>query len=66
MRTWKLIFAGAVLAVIIGNSLSHGATFTPLGDLAGGSFSSTPLDVSNDGTVVVGLSSGSSGTEAFR
>jgi probable HAF family extracellular repeat protein len=67
MKTWDSIYAGAVMAgITIGGSLSHAATFTPLGDLAGGSYSSTPLDVSNDGTVVVGLSSGSSGTEAFR
>ena len=67
MKMWNSIFAGAALAgMTIGSGLSHGASFTPLGDLDGGSVFSQPRGVSNDGTVVVGLSSGSSGTEAFR
>ncbi len=41
-------------------------TFTGLGDLAGGSFSSQALGVSSDGTFVVGLSQSGSGLEAFR
>jgi hypothetical protein len=36
-----------------------------LGDLAGGSFNSQALSTSADGSVVVGLSSSASGTEAF-
>lgn len=41
-------------------------SFTGVGDLPGGSASSTALDVSADGTVVVGESESASGTEAFR
>jgi probable HAF family extracellular repeat protein len=37
-----------------------------LGDLPGGSFSSSPRAVSADGSVVVGVSSGSAGQESFR
>jgi probable HAF family extracellular repeat protein len=42
------------------------ATFTPLGDLAGGTFASYANDVSADGNVVVGYSFAASGYEAFR
>jgi probable HAF family extracellular repeat protein len=38
----------------------------PLGDLTGGSFSSTAYDVSADGSIVVGGSYSASGYEAFR
>ena len=38
----------------------------PLGDLAGGSFSSTALGISADGLVVVGNSDSANGQEAFR
>jgi probable HAF family extracellular repeat protein len=40
--------------------------FTPLGDLAGGAFSSFAVGVSADGTVVVGFGNSASGMEAFR
>jgi probable HAF family extracellular repeat protein len=40
--------------------------FIGLGDLPGGSFSSRALDVSADGTVVVGVSSSAPGAQAFR
>lgn len=42
------------------------ASFQGLGDLTGGAFSSKALAVSADGLVVVGSSSSSLGTEAFR
>jgi probable HAF family extracellular repeat protein len=42
------------------------ATFTPLGDLPGGSFSSSASGVSDDGRFVTGESSSVSGSEAFR
>ncbi|NEO96604.1 MAG: PEP-CTERM sorting domain-containing protein [Moorea sp. SIO3G5] len=38
----------------------------PLGDLPGGAFSSFTLNISGDGSVVVGNSQSASGTEAFR
>jgi probable HAF family extracellular repeat protein len=41
------------------------ASFTPLGDLPGGDFSSTGYDVSSDGRVVVGQGSSASGSQAF-
>ncbi|MDB4468573.1 hypothetical protein N9093_01805 [bacterium] len=50
-----LFFSPALQAQIIG-----------LGDLAGGDFSSGALGVSNDGSVVVGYGTSSSGFEAFR
>jgi probable HAF family extracellular repeat protein len=43
-----------------------GAVFTPLGDLAGGAFSSSGNGISANGQVVVGHSFTSSGREAFR
>lgn len=42
------------------------ASFTPLGDLPGGVFSSSASAVSADGAVVVGSSGGGAGREAFR
>ena len=42
------------------------AEFTPLGDLTGGGFTSYATGVSDDGTVVVGRSTGASGYEATR
>lgn len=47
-------------------SVQAADTFSGLGDLAGGGFSSTALGVSGDGSVVVGYSESTSGTEAFR
>ncbi|NEQ62731.1 MAG: PEP-CTERM sorting domain-containing protein [Moorea sp. SIO4A1] len=38
----------------------------PLGDLPGGAFSSFTLNISGDGSVVVGSGESASGTEAFR
>lgn len=47
---------------------SHGSSFsfTPLGDLPGGTFGSWALDVSGDGSVAVGRSRSASGNEGFR
>ena len=57
---------GLTLFLAISASVEAGATFTPLGDLAGGSFSSQALCVSANGTVVVGQARSASGDEAFR
>jgi probable HAF family extracellular repeat protein len=46
--------------------LAQAASFTPLGDLAGGSFQSQAIGVSADGSVVVGFGNSDSGQEAFR
>ncbi|KKK87665.1 hypothetical protein LCGC14_2750980, partial [marine sediment metagenome] len=46
---------------LAGISRSDAVSFTPLGDLAGGSFGSTAVDVSADGSVVVGLGISASG-----
>ncbi|MFO0945293.1 MAG: PEP-CTERM sorting domain-containing protein [Planctomycetota bacterium] len=43
-----------------------GYSFTPLGNVAAGSFASRPIDVSADGTVVVGYKTSFAGTDAFR
>jgi uncharacterized membrane protein len=48
----------------IAPALSVGATFTPLGDLPGGSFDSTAFGVSADGRVVVGQGTSDLGREA--
>jgi probable HAF family extracellular repeat protein len=40
--------------------------FIPLGDLPGGTFNSSALEVSDDGSVVVGISDIASGGEVFR
>jgi probable HAF family extracellular repeat protein len=59
-------------AVVVGQNDSEAYRWTSesgafgLGDLFGGDFSSRALDVSADGTVVVGSSSSASGDEAFR
>lgn len=67
------IFTSAVHWAVVLLSLSfaiprqlQAASFTPLGDLAGGSFGSLALDVSADGSVVVGWGTSASGDEAFR
>ncbi len=48
------------------SSISHSASFQGLGDLPGGDFYSYALDISGDGSVVVGASHGSMSLEAFR
>src|SRR5262249_21023500 len=68
MRTLSLAIAG-LSALAAESALATQATFMGLGDLPGGTFSSSALAVSADGSVVVGYSiSTSSGgsTEAFR
>lgn len=45
---------------------SRGASFTPLGALPGGPFSSEAHGVSYDGSIVVGASGGLGGSQAFR
>ena len=59
--TWVTLAALAIAGVH-----RSAATFTPMGDLEGGIFSSQPRGVSNDGKVVVGFSRGTDGNEAFR
>ena len=57
----------AVLALSAFTVKSYAASFTPLGDLAGGSFNSNAWAISADGAVVVGHGRGASDTpEAFR
>jgi probable HAF family extracellular repeat protein len=46
--------------------VSSGQSFTPLGDVAGGNFSSFAYGISADGLVVVGQGTSASGPEAFR
>jgi probable HAF family extracellular repeat protein len=48
------------------STMAATAAFQGLGDLSGGSFSSLALDVSNDGSVVVGYGTTASGQQAFR
>lgn len=45
---------------------SSAQTFTGVGDLPGGSSSSTATGISGDGSVIVGFSNGEEGDEAFR
>ncbi|MFO0948219.1 MAG: hypothetical protein U1D30_20235 [Planctomycetota bacterium] len=52
----RALAAGLVLASCVGASVHAGYSFTPLGDLAGGSFSSVAQGVSADGSVVAGYS----------
>src|SRR5262249_35766576 len=60
MITWSVIL---MLAIATKQAF---ADFIPLGDLAGGEFSSFALGVSADGHVVVGQGSSNLGFEAFR
>lgn len=58
-------FGGALL--IAGNlAIATAAQFFPMGDLPGGSFQSRAFDVSDDGSVVVGESTGAMGVQAVR
>lgn len=61
-----------LLALTIGLGLGGGSSaahavplFLPLGDLAGGAFSSSVNAISGDGSTVVGASTSASGSEAF-
>jgi probable HAF family extracellular repeat protein len=60
------LFAAGILTTQA-NARAAGASFTPIGDLPGGNFSSSAIAVSADGSLVVGASGSASGTqEAFR
>jgi probable HAF family extracellular repeat protein len=70
MKKTNTVFRG-LLAVSVSTVLLYGtraqaASFTGLGDLAGGAFASSALDISGDGSTVVGYSSNGLSTEAFR
>ncbi|MCP4611921.1 MAG: hypothetical protein GY845_24735 [Planctomycetes bacterium] len=60
------IFASFVLTFFTPTSLWSQSTFRGLGDLPGGNFYSEAWGVSADGSIVIGLSESSSGTEAFQ
>lgn len=53
-------------ASLVDTPTSDAAKFVPLGDLSGGYFNSVAIDVSANGSVVVGVAESSSGSEAFR
>lgn len=59
----RQILCGMVLVLTCGSA--NASSFTPLGDLAGGGFSSIASGISADGSVVVGRGRSASGTEAF-
>lgn len=61
-----LALVGGILIGTRSGPLHAAATFTPLGDLPGGSYYSAATYVSADGSVVVGESNSTSGFEAFR
>jgi uncharacterized membrane protein len=63
-----LVIAATVLWSTVWCGAAHAAEpfFTGLGDLPGGSFSSSASGVSANGSVVVGIGNSASGTEAFR
>ncbi|MDP2808941.1 MAG: autotransporter domain-containing protein [Rhodocyclaceae bacterium] len=65
MHTRKKLIALAIAALSTGTAQAQSA-FTPMGDLAGGGFSSTAYGVSGDGSVVVGSSDIGNAWEAFR
>jgi probable HAF family extracellular repeat protein len=54
------------LILFLPDTSARAATFTPIGDLPGGSFYSWATDISADGSTVVGVSLRDNGTEAFR
>jgi probable HAF family extracellular repeat protein len=60
MRQW-LVLVALLFAVP-----AHGAHFESLGDLPGGTFESSALGISADGSTVVGTSASASGNEAVR
>ena len=67
-RSIKCILSLAISCFTLFNaSTAHAqASFQGLGDLPGGHYSSTAMDVSPDGSTVVGDSTPLSGGEAFR
>ena len=68
VRNWvsNLIFANLLFAPFAISGADAAYTFTPLGDLPGGGYSSTAVDVSGDGSVVTGFGLGPFGMQAFR
>ncbi len=64
-KTVSLMFS-TLLASTGGSAAFAAGSMEGLGDLDGGYFESYASAISGDGTVVVGSSSGASGTEAFR
>ena len=61
----RVLVLTVVLSLLLVASSASAASFTPLGDLAGGNFFSAAYGVSWDGSTVVGESISASGTEAF-
>lgn len=66
MKTRFLSALGAGVLLFASLNPAYAAQLIGLGDLAGGSFISLVRGISADGSVVVGVSSTASGTEAFR
>jgi len=68
MTGFQFISRGfGMLGIFLANSIVLAASFTPLGDLPGGSVYGLAYGISATGrTTVVGFSSSSSGNEAFR
>jgi probable HAF family extracellular repeat protein len=64
----KIYLQALCIHVLVASSVMGAATatFQRLGDLSGGDFISLALDVSNDGSVVVGYGTTASGQKAFR
>ena len=65
-RALATALATAVAGWVLTASPAAAITFTALGDLLGGDFSSTAYAISNDGSTVVGTSSALVDFEAFR
>lgn len=61
---WAAALGTAML--LLTGAPAQAASFQGLGDLPGGSFSSTAVDISADGSVVVGRGLSTNGFEAFR
>ncbi len=65
--TLRLIFiAASIFGTVSEMNRIYAASFIPLGDLPGGSFSSRANGVSDDGSVIVGGGVGANGPEGFR
>jgi probable HAF family extracellular repeat protein len=65
-RIASCVAPSCLLLLVGGASADGGSGFQPLGDLAGGTFSSRAFGVSADGLVVVGVSTAATGDRAFR
>ena len=64
----RVVLVAPLIAIVGPGAVAHGTgvSFVPLGDFSGGSFYSLGQNVSADGSVVVGISDGALGLEAFR